>query len=264
MPTSLQISHALDEMNKVKWGVDFSKYKAVFSGATKEVYEFEKDVHFGGRVQSHNRKPKRTGKRLGGIRRPFSIDRARQRIRRLISCNTSKMDIFCTFTFADRTMKDIKTANRHWTLFVKRLNTYLKFKVKYVAVVEFQPRSGVIHYHAVFFNLPYIPNDQFAKIWSHGFIKMNAIKNIRNIGAYVSKYLQKGVVDARLFNEKVYFASRGLVKPFITRLPPLDIDLSSFSSEIGQTAKYELLKVSEYYSRWTGKIIYKIYNLITT
>jgi hypothetical protein len=55
-----------------------------------------------------------------------------------------------------------------------RLNYHIGHALKYVSVVEFQKR-GAVHYHAVFFNLPFIVNDELAAIWSHGFIKINAI-----------------------------------------------------------------------------------------
>ncbi len=226
IPSADQLGRAFDELKKIEWGVDFSRYKAVISGPIKEVYEFEKDVHFGGQLKSRNRRHRRTGKRNLGIRRPFSISRARKHIRRLIACNSGEYpaytDKFVTFTFAEN-VTGLKEANEMWRKFMMRLNYHIGHSLKYVSVVEFQKR-GAVHYHAVFFNLPFVDNDELAKIWSHGFIKINAIKHIRSIGAYVSKYLQKGVVDARLFNEKCYFASRGLIKPTVIRIPPIEFD----------------------------------------
>ena len=138
-----------------------------------------------------------------------------------------------------------------------RLNYHVGHSLKYVSVVEFQKR-GAVHYHAVFFNLSYIDNDELAKIWSHGFIKINAIQHIRSIGAYVSKYLQKGVVDARLFNEKCYFTSRGLIKPIIVRQPPTDLDFAD-----SEPIEYKLEETMELpYNQWTGHTIYKRYSRI--
>lgn len=240
----------LDVLHGTHFGLNFSKYKAVISGNVKEEYHFEKSVHYGGALKRH----KRTGKRRSRVRRAFSISRARLRIRRLISANSGQYgckDLFITFTFAEN-ITSLKEANLCWTAFIKRLKYDLDFNPAYVAVVEFQKR-GAVHYHGVFFNIPFIENikEKWAEIWSHGFISIKSINKINSIGAYVSKYLQKGTVDARLFNEKCYFTSRGLYKPITIREAPLDIDFG------GEEKKYELQEEREYYSEWTGKIIYK-------
>ena len=120
---------AFDELRKTKWGVDFSKYKAVISGPVKEVYEFEKDIHFGGQLKS-TKSPQEDalGKRNLGIRRPFSISRARKHIRRLIACNSGQYpgytDKFVTFTFAEN-VTGLKEANEMWRKFMMRLNYHI-------------------------------------------------------------------------------------------------------------------------------------------
>ncbi len=260
IPSTDDLGRAFDELRKLHWGVDFSRYKAVISGPVKEVYEFEKDIHFGGQLKSRNRRKKRVGKRNQGMRRPFSISRARKHIRRLISCNSGQYpeysDKFVTFTFAEN-ITGLKEANEMWRKFMMRLNYHIGHALKYVSVVEFQKR-GAVHYHAVFFNLPYINNDELAEIWSHGFIKINAIQHIQSIGAYVSKYLQKGVVDARLFNEKCYFTSRGLLKPITIRNPPLDLDFTGSDS-----IEYKLEETCILpFNKWTGWTVYKRYTRI--
>lgn len=244
---------SLDHLHSTRFGLNFSKYKAVISGNVKEEYHFERMIHYGGSLSRH----KRVGKRRSKIRRGFSISRARQRIRRLISANTGQYgcrDLFITFTFAEN-VRELEKANACWTAFVKRLKYHLTFNPAYVAVVEFQTR-GAVHYHAVFFNIPYIEGikDKWAEIWGHGFISIKSVQNINSIGAYVSKYLQKGVVDARLFNEKCYFTSRGLFKPIVIREPPVDIDFG------GEPVEYELQTVEELpENKWTGRTIYKRY-----
>lgn len=244
----------LDLLSTITWGLDFSRFKRVISGNVVEDYEFEKSVHFGGTLSRH----KRPGRRNSRVRRAFSISRARLRIRRLISANSGQYgcrDIFITFTFAENKIA-LKEANKCWTEFIKRLNYHLGFKVKYVAVVEFQKR-GAVHYHCIFFNLPFLPDikENFSRIWSHGFINIQSVKKIRSVGAYLSKYLQKGVVDARLFNEKCYFSSRGLKKPIVSRHEPVDISFDNNNTVL------KLEDSKEYYSQWTGKIKYKRYIL---
>jgi len=87
--------------------------------------------------------------------------------------------------------------------------------LKYAVVIEFQKR-GAIHFHVLFFNLPFIDHDKLSKLWRNGFIKINKIENVKNIGSYVTKYMSKDFDDSRLCGQKSYFTSRGLKKPFIT------------------------------------------------
>ena len=67
-----------------------------------------------------------------------------------------------------------------------RLNYKLNQKIKYLAVIEFQER-GAVHYH-VLSDIPYIPQKELQDIWGHGFVYINAVKHVDNIGAYIVKY----------------------------------------------------------------------------
>jgi hypothetical protein len=110
--------------------------------------------------------------------------------------------------------------------FIQRLNEHLngrkcKAQIKYVVVPEFQKR-GAIHYHVLFFNLPYIKANELRKIWKHGFIKVNAIDQVDNVGAYISKYMGKGVEDKRMYGKKCCWGSRGLLEPLEQRLAGME------------------------------------------
>lgn len=62
-------------------------------------------------------------------------------------------------------------------------------------------------------NLPYIDKSELAAIWAGGFIKINSIDNVDNVGAYVIKYMTADMDDKRLCGENAYLHSRGLEKP---------------------------------------------------
>jgi len=91
-----------------------------------------------------------------------------------------------------------------------RLNGQRKNWIKYVAVPEKQER-GAWHFHIVTFNLDYIDSKLLAEIWGHGFIKINAVDDVKDLGCYVSKYLTKQVV--MFFQGKRYLCSKGLLRP---------------------------------------------------
>lgn len=153
-------------------------------------------------------------------RRDDHLRRTRSALRRLISANADAWDcmpIFLTYTFAEN-VQDITHANSIFTAFTRKLKKRIGIKLKYVVVMEFQKR-GAIHYHAIYFNIPYIAGLRkiVAETWAQGFIKLESVRNVRNLGAYIAKYLQVDLDDKRLVGKKAYFSSRGLVKPYELR-----------------------------------------------
>lgn len=152
--------------------------------------------------------------------------RARKRIIYLINSNSYTWKngsgrpyppIFLTLTFKEN-IKDTERANREFSKFIQRFNYEItsqkKSYLKYVAVIEFQKR-GSIHYHVMFFNLPFIEKiyDKLNKIWPAGYFKINKADNIRDVGFYVAKYMHKDFDDPRLKGHKCYFTSRYLKQP---------------------------------------------------
>lgn len=147
-----------------------------------------------------------------------TLSRRNNFIRRYACANFDKNNSkFLTLTFKEN-LKDVKKANKEFKLFIKRLKQYINynfdknFKLKYLAVIEFQER-GAIHYHMLC-NIPYIDlhiiqND----IWKNGICFINKITHVDNLGAYIVKYITKDVNDFRLMGEKGYLRSNNLIKP---------------------------------------------------
>lgn len=134
----------------------------------------------------------------------------RDTIRRLACCNfDNTYDKFLTLTFADN-KTDVKECNILFKAFIRKLKTY-KSDLKYLAVIEFQQR-GAVHYH-VLLNIPYIPQQKLQDLWGNGFVFINAISHVDNIGAYIVKYMTKDNKDTRLRGQKAYLFSRNLTKP---------------------------------------------------
>lgn len=140
----------------------------------------------------------------------------RNRIRQLICSNFDSGSKFVTLTFNnshDFDIRDVKSCNRYFMTFIKRLR-YRYPSLKYVAVIEFQDMNGrgAIHYHMIC-NLPFVKASELQEIWRAGFIKINAIDKVDNVGAYVIKYMCKDTEDVRLCGENAYLHSRGLIEP---------------------------------------------------
>lgn len=152
--------------------------------------------------------------------------RAKRKLHDIINCNGyawpdknghTDPPTFATLTFADN-IQDTKYANREYSKFIQRLNFMItgnkeKF-LKYVVVIEFQKR-GAIHYHVLFFNLPYIEylKTKMADLWGRGYINIKSVDRVKNVAKYMSKYMSKEFDNPRLYRKRCYFPSSDLKQP---------------------------------------------------
>ena len=163
------------------------------------------------------------GQNIGGIRQSIG------RLRQLINNNFvgGKNELWLTLTFGENKIYNPGELCLVFEKFIKRLRYYFNNKkIDYIYVPE-PHEKGDWHIHLLLkadSNL-YIPNKELSNIWRHGFVKVNRLKDVDNIGAYVSAYLidikegdetKKG---ARLYlyppQHKLYRASKGIKKPEI-------------------------------------------------
>lgn len=255
-----------------KIDLDLYKYKTIRSGDVLEVYEYEGlQVNKKGKSKKQSVKKEesteaKTEDQIREIRKK-SISRAGKNIKRSINANVGKwgpeLPKFLTLTFRDD-IRDFKAANYEFKKFHQRLSYRIGYKLMYIVVVQFQDgerkggikggRGGVIHFHVVLYNMPFIPANDLSKIWGQGFIKINAIDQVDNLGAYVvGGYMCKKLDDPRYDGQKRYFSSRGLYESLEVK-SALPIDLGEFTED---HKVYETSFENEY----TGVIHYKQYNL---
>lgn len=224
---------------------------AIVSGNIIEVKNYSEDQYYNYSV------PCKGGKRAGAVqKRSDKINEAKIRLRRLINANVVPSSKFVTLTFKDN-IEDVKTAKNHFKKFVMRLN-YLRKKegkgnLKYIYVVEFQKR-GAVHFHCIFFNMGYVKNSDLQLIWRFGYVRINIIKNVDNVGAYVVKYMQKDLVNEGLKGFDLYGRSRDLREPVEIKEP------SQVGKLIEGFEKYIVYSKS-YMTKYRGNIEYIQYNL---
>jgi hypothetical protein len=247
--------------------------KIIQSGDIIEIYEYEKGYLKGYQLTDSE---KRNIGRLKGEKsnnyeehRKQVLQRAKKNLRRLINANIGQYGDeftakFLTLTFKDN-VHDIEQANYEFEKFIKRLNYHCfgtkKANLKYTCVVEFQKR-GAIHYHVIIYNMPYVKANNIENLWGNGFIKINKIDDIDNVGAYVSEYLgqaEKGqghdIEDDRLQGKKSYFSSRGLFKP-------IEITDEKIVEQVAAALPLEnLTYAADFENEHLGNISYKQYNL---
>jgi hypothetical protein len=93
-----------------------------------------------------------------------------------------------------REMKDNKELYKDFDKFIKRLRYTFKkdTSIDYLTVVE-PHASGEWHCHVLMrFNeldKVYIKNKDLRALWGHGFVTIKSLKDVDNIGAYLSAYL---------------------------------------------------------------------------
>lgn len=242
--------------------IEFINEKIIISGNVVEKIKYEKGYIKGGEGTNKNGRSggsQELTEEEKSLNRQKVLRRGQTRLRRLINANVWQYgDItpkFLTLTFAENII-DLRSANKSWMLFIKRLNWFMfrtrRGHLKYSVVIEFQKR-GAVHYHAIFYNLPYIPNSKLREIWGQGFLKINKISDCDNVGAYVTKYMSKNNEDERLKEKRSFFNSRDL-------LEPLEItDKKMIEKVAGSLSGHEVYSVS-YDNEFLGQISHVQYN----
>lgn len=247
-----------------------SNKKIIISGNMVEIYTYEKSIGY-----NFHTKKNTSSVSIISVKPKIhksSLYRAKGKIKRLVNANIyqwcDKDNVCCapqfiTYTFAEN-LTDITKANKLFSNHMKRLN-YFVFKskkalLKYLTVIEFQKR-GAVHFHVIFFNLPYIDSAEerrtrtFADVWTHGFIEIKQTINVSGLGSYITKYLAKDLEDTRLLGRRRYFISRYLKKPTIlTRQNEVD--------EIANILPKDALTYQNTYkSDYNGDVLYQEYHL---
>lgn len=207
-PLDLIIRCQLGEKKEVKT-TDSYYEKILVTGNITEVWRYEKlNVKGGGKREGDGQNAEHNYQQQQKQRRNM--------IRQLVCTNFDSGSKFVTLTFdgeREFDIKNVQESNAYFKLFVKRMK-YRYPEFRYVAVIEFQDKNdrGAVHYHMVC-NLPYVKKSELMEIWSGGFVKINAIDKVDNIGAYVVKYMTSDVNDKRLCGENAYLHSHDLKKP---------------------------------------------------
>lgn len=162
--------------------------------------QFSPSIHKGVKLtKTHNEKKSyRTGRELKRSAQQRKTKLVNIGLCNLIHCKDGYVK-FYTFT-TKKPYFNRKLFVREFTNFIRRLERYLGYKVIYYAVTEEHDSSSTsearrfsYHYHALFFNLPYIYYEIIQNIWGLGFIyiKPIPIENGYQAISYVTKYLTK-------------------------------------------------------------------------
>lgn len=128
---------------------------------------------------------------LNSLRQTF------KKMRYLINNNFtgSLNELFLTLTYrGELQTRDYLKVGKDYEKFLKRLKYEYKDISSIDAIKVLEPHeSGNWHMHVLvrFNDLPsvYIPNEKLRDIWGNGWVTVNSLKNVDNVGAYVSAYM---------------------------------------------------------------------------
>lgn len=116
-----------------------------------------------------------------------SMKQARDRIN--ANCVYPERLRWLTLTYAEN-MQDVDRLYQDFKLFIRRMHfCYSDFE--YICAVEPQAR-GAWHCHVILIfpdQAPFLKNSVVADCWKQGFVNVQAVDNIDNLGAYLSAYM---------------------------------------------------------------------------
>lgn len=248
-----------------------------------------------GEVKQCNKIDNRAGN-LNSIRQSLS------RLRDLLNTNITDVSKcrWVTLTYTEN-MTDPKRLMKDFEKFHKRMSYKLSkdgFKYEYIVCMEPQGR-GAWHAHLVMiFNktAPYIPNDEMANAWGHGFTTTKKLEDVDNVGAYLTAYLgDMDISDARNLSDdelnsmrsfgikevevdgttksilkgarlhmyppkfNLYRFSRGIKKPIVN----YETEMQAQKKVSAGTLTFEkTIKLTDADSQFNNTINYRHYNLI--
>ena len=184
------------------------KCKMVLSGNILEVRKYSQTQYFDIDTSSTARKKGSLSKEEQAKIKKKNDYRALRMIKRLLASNYFVDDTaakFITLTFKDKI--DLKECKKCLNKYHKKLNYHYGYTAKYIAVPELQKR-GTIHFHIIYFGLPYIKQAELKKLWTYGTTYIKAIEygesSFNNLAEYILK--------SKSISRNRYFTSRNNLK----------------------------------------------------
>jgi len=182
--------------------------KAIKTGNLTQIFTYKNPIEYGYKTHKNsytNLVPKTDKISIAKI----AACRAKNNLRRIVIGNMYHYQIyrpvFLTLTYHEN-MQSLEKGNYDFKKFIQRFDYKLGYKLRYVAVPEFQER-GAVHYHLLIFNIPFTEKETIGKLWTHGFIKIKLVNKGMGVFNYIIKYLNKSFSDEQYKGKKRYFCS---------------------------------------------------------
>jgi len=241
--------------------------KAVRSGDTLEIYEFEKDLpdkksqsekQVEGFYGISNQKPRR--KHIVQRKRYDNVCRARASFRRLVRSNLTRNEAPQLLTLTMLEIVGIAQAYKYLNDFIHRARRYIGTDFRYIAVPEFQNR-GAVHFHILVWGLPpsiyvYERNERnLQHIWARGFLDCSSTDGSPKLISYLTKYMQKGMYDERISGKKAYTCGRNTLRPVSLQTKT---QVGEYIRDWGIDVDNNMTFQSKHDTKWLGRMSYKV------
>ena len=130
-----------------------------------------------------------------------SLRQTFKKLRYLINNNFigAPNELFITLTYAEQT-RDYNKICTDFNRFNTRLKRYLKGTTTFDYINVIEPhQSGNFHLHLLLrlndVKRAYIPSHDLARMWEQGYVKIQSLEGVDNIGAYLTAYLTDIEID---------------------------------------------------------------------
>lgn len=169
------------------------------------------------------------------------------------TAETNKPRVFLTLTYPSN-MTDAELAKQHLWAFLKRVRR--KFpRSSAIWRIEFQERDAV-HFHLLFFSLPYWKADSIREAWSeiigeeNPWVHIETVRNRRRSTYYVSKYIAKAASAASVSLSNVPYLAGGRHWGYFNK-PGIPMALLKIVDVLGRTKAFWDLRraIDRYYPK---------------
>lgn len=135
------------------------------------------------------KKFKRKDKRIDDL---VFLKKSMSNLKDLINNNVLVLEYskFITLTYREN-MTDTKRLYKDFDKFIKKLKYHYSNDIEYISVCEPQGR-GAWHIHCILIfisSAPYIPKNELAEMWGQGFVDIEKMDGVDDLGTYLSSYL---------------------------------------------------------------------------
>jgi len=253
--------------------------KMITYGKVVELYTYEKDLQYTGRVR--RQVPRHaTGTSVAAGRdsvqrqeepvkakRPDNARRAALAFTRIVTANFGESDhpILASFTYREN-QTEIEQGYKDWKSFIDNARSRFGSDFRYVCVPEFQKR-GALHFHALFWGIPpEVAREErstrvVANMWSHGFVDLIGTDGNKKLSGYLAKYMAKSFLDPRFARKKAYRTSRNVKRPIIEKgilVSPYFLGDLQITPDLSTV---EPSKDVTFDTQWMGRGRFRLFNL---
>ena len=206
----------------------YNKFTVAERGKEEEFFRFI-EVN---KNNDEKEKSSNTSKKSKEQNRIDNLNRTRNKIIRLIKCNTD-MQTFITLTFSKE--QDYKESKKHLNNLFNKLRRDYK-GLKYIWVLEYGNKNNRLHYHMLC-NIPIdiklstskerkteahkkLEQNFSKKYWKYGYVDIRSLNQEENtnIALYVSTYIVKSLGNKDLEGYRVFgYSNKTLNKPIIEK-----------------------------------------------